>query len=368
MREFGVVGGTAVPHAPQFFSLPPTEDRDQVRRIERLMGEIGHSLRSLEPDVVVIAANDHLENFAMHCVPSFTVHCGRRVSGSFASRDFGWPVESDVAMSLVKGLQDSGFDPAFSLTASIGYEFGIPLTFCGFDADFPVIPIYVNTYVAPQPGAERCYAFGRAVHEVLAARGVRAVIVASGGLSHFPGTERYANPDLDTDEYLVARMRQGNLRALLALDDAAMDRTGNVEIRSWQILAGALGERTPDVVTLEPSWHHNYAIFAWTAAQEAGDGELHYPPFRADRVELSRALYELRTDGGARRAFLADRDGFAHSFDLDEQEKLAFVDLDEELLRKLGVHPLLSFLARLEVDLEARRTPAADRGTEGQGG
>jgi hypothetical protein len=56
MREFGVVGGTAVPHAPQFFSLPATEDRDQVGRIERLMADIGHSLRSLKPDVVVIAA------------------------------------------------------------------------------------------------------------------------------------------------------------------------------------------------------------------------------------------------------------------------------------------------------------------------
>jgi 2,3-dihydroxyphenylpropionate 1,2-dioxygenase len=365
MREFGVVGGAAVPHAPQFFSLPPTEDRDQVARIERLMGDIGERLRSLEPDVVVIAANDHLENFAMHCVPSFTVHCGPRVSGSFAGRAFGWPVESSAAMSLVKGLQDAGFDPAFSLTASIGYEFGIPLTFCGFTAGFPVIPIYVNTYVAPQPGAERCYSFGRAVHEVLSARGVRAVIIASGGLSHFPGTERYANPDLDTDEYLVARMRQGNLRALMALDDIAMDRTGNVEIRSWQILAGALGERTPDVVTLEPSWHHNYAIFAWTAGQEGGDGELHYPPFRADRVELTRALYQLRTDGEARRVFLSDRARFAQSFDLNEQEMEAFVGLDEELLRKLGIHPLLSFLARLEVDLEAQRTTAADREREG---
>jgi 2,3-dihydroxyphenylpropionate 1,2-dioxygenase len=121
-------------------------------------------------------------------------------------------------------------------------------------------------------------------------------------------------------------------------------------------------------VTLEPSWHHNYAIFAWTGRQEAGDGELHYPPFRADRVELTRALYQLRTDGAARRAFLADRSQFAQSFDLDGQERQAFVGLEEELLRKLGVHPLLSFLARLEVDLEARRTTAADRGTEGQVG
>jgi 2,3-dihydroxyphenylpropionate 1,2-dioxygenase len=359
MPEYGLVGGAALPHAPQFFSLPPTEDREQVSRIEELMGDIGQRLRGLEPDVVVIAANDHLENFAMHCVPSFTVHCGPSAHGSFAGRDFRWPIEPRIAMSLVHGLQDAGFDPAFTLTPTIGYEFGIPLTFCGFHDTFPIIPVYVNTYVAPQPSAERCYSFGRALHQILAARGVRGVVIASGGLSHFPGTDRYASPDLDTDEYLVARLRQGNLRALVALDNIAMDRTGNVEIRSWQILAGALGERSPDIVSLEPSWHHNYAIFGWTTQQDGRGAELHYPPFRADRVELTRALYELRTNEGARGAFLADRARYAGSFGLDEQERQALVDLDEDSLRRLGVHPLLAFLARLEVELEGRKSPSA---------
>ena len=31
--RFGIVGGAAVPHAPQFFSLPDTEDHDQVERV-----------------------------------------------------------------------------------------------------------------------------------------------------------------------------------------------------------------------------------------------------------------------------------------------------------------------------------------------
>ena len=46
---FGIVGGAAVPHAPQFFSLPDTEDHAQVERVEveeqRPTGQSGFEVR-----------------------------------------------------------------------------------------------------------------------------------------------------------------------------------------------------------------------------------------------------------------------------------------------------------------------------------
>ncbi|MFB3739435.1 MAG: hypothetical protein ACE14W_10800 [Candidatus Velamenicoccus archaeovorus] len=354
----GVIGGTAVPHAPQFFTLPPTEDAEQVARIESLMGQIGEGLRALEPDVVVVVANDHLDNFMLHCAPSFTMHCGADVRGGFAGRDFHWPVASDLAMGLVRHLQDEGFDPAFTMTATIGYEFGIPLTFCGFDPQTKLLPIYVNTYVAPQPRAERCFAFGQALDRGLRAQGVRAVMIASGGLSHFPGTKRYSEPDVETDRWLVDRVAAGNLKAVVTMDDQTMDRTGNVELRSWQILAGALGDGKPDHTLFDPSWHHNYAVFGWTSGRADRSAPLHYPQTLPGRVELSRALYTLRMESPARRAFMADPAAFASRFDLDEDERSALVRLEEEPLNALGIHPLLTFLARLQVDLEGKAVDA----------
>ncbi len=56
----------------------------------------------------------------------------------------------------------------------------------------PIIPLYVNAYVPPQPRMERSYAFGEAMNRGLEALGVRAVFVTSGGVSHFPGTYRAA--------------------------------------------------------------------------------------------------------------------------------------------------------------------------------
>lgn len=350
-ERHGVVGGTAVPHAPQFFTLPPTEDHDQVARIEALMGQIGEKLRRLEPDVVVIVANDHLENHMLHTVPSFTVHCGAEVAGSFSGRDFRWSIPSDTAAQVLGGLQDEGFDPAFSLNATIGYEFGIPLTFLGFDETTPVLPIYVNSYVPPQPRGERCYAFGQALHRVFQRLGLRAVVVSSGGLSHYPGTDLYGSPDVDGDRHLMARIEAGNLRALLALDDAALDRTGNVEARSWLMLAGALGERTPDVVAIEPSWHHVYAIAAWTTGEPITPPELHYPMTDPRLLALYEALYALRMHEDARLAWLDDPEAFADRWSLAPAERAALVALDEAAIRALGVHPLLGFLARLQVDL-----------------
>jgi 2,3-dihydroxyphenylpropionate 1,2-dioxygenase len=358
VSRFGIVGGAAVPHAPQFFTLPPTEDHDQVARVEAAMRGIGDELRALEPDVVIIVANDHLQNHLLHTVPSFTLHCGASVAGSFAGRSFQWPIPSTVAADVLRRVQRQGFDPAFSMNASIDYEFGIPLTFLGFDEATPVMPVYVNSYVPPQPSGDRCYAFGQALALACETAGVRAVIIASGGLSHYPGTERYSDPDVVHDRELMAKIAEGNLRVLLSLDDAALDRTGNVEARSWLILGGALGDRVPDIVAIEPSWHHVYAIAAWTSGKVAEPSALHYPMTSPALLPLYEALYALRMDRVARAAWLSDPSAFASGYALTPAERSALEALDEAALRGLGVHPLLGFLARLQVDLHRKaQTP-----------
>lgn len=342
-----VLGGVMMPHAPQFFTLPETEDKATVDRIRDLAGSIGERLDALDPDIWIIVANDHVNQFFLHCTPPFTVHMGKAAAGSFAGRRFRYEVPSGAALELIRHLQSEHFDPAFTSTAEIDYAFGIPLTFLGVRR--PVLPIYVNSYVPPQPSIERCYAFGQAVARGLRHIGVSAVVVASGGMSHFPGTDRYAAPDYAFDQALVERLQAGNLRALLALDDARLDATGNVELRSWAIAGGMLGERPPDVCSIDPSWHHNYVTLAWFGAAAEG-GERHYPAVDPERIALTEALHRLAHDPAERAAFLRDPAGCADARDLGPDERAAFVALDVGALVKLGVHPLVPFLARLQVD------------------
>src|SRR5690606_12195941 len=139
-----------------------------------------------------------------------------------------WRLDDALAYGLVGAMEEESFDLAFTLDAQIPTSFTIPYEFMGFDRDTPMTAIFMNAYVPPQPSALRCHAFGRALGRALERLGRRAVLIASGGLSHYPGTVHYPNPDVQTDRVLYEQMCEGNLTHLLGYDEAALDRTGNL--------------------------------------------------------------------------------------------------------------------------------------------
>jgi 2,3-dihydroxyphenylpropionate 1,2-dioxygenase len=341
-QRTGIVAGAAVPHAPQFHSLPETEDRVQVERVRAAMTEIGDRLRELNPDLIIVMTNDHGDEYAVGCVPPFVVHCGSRTQGAHKHRGW-WNLRGDVAYDVLQGLFDAGFDPAFTMDAPLSTPFTIPLEFLGYDRSVAFLPIFINSYVPPQPSAERCYQFGQALDHVTRELGLRTVFIASGGLSHFPGTPQYPHPDVDTDKVIFAKIGAGNLRHLLSFSNADLDRTGNVEARSIIALAGALGERKPDITAWEPSWHHTYGIFGWTRDEEPEVAHVHYPATPPNRAQLARALFELRTKPEACALYLKDRRGFAETHHLAPDEADALVAMDEVRLRdEFSIHPLLT--------------------------
>ena len=46
-----VIGGAMLPHAPQFFTMPDTEDKQLVAHVREVAADIGKRLRALEPDL-----------------------------------------------------------------------------------------------------------------------------------------------------------------------------------------------------------------------------------------------------------------------------------------------------------------------------
>src|SRR5215211_5698855 len=75
-----VIGGAMLPHAPQFFTMPETEDKALVAHVREVAAEIGARLKALKPDLWIIFSNDHAEQFFHNVAPPFTVHvggCGR---------------------------------------------------------------------------------------------------------------------------------------------------------------------------------------------------------------------------------------------------------------------------------------------------
>ena len=72
MGEIVAAIGTA--HAPQFLTQPDTEDAQQLAAVFRALGALKERLADTRPDVVLILANDHVENFYLDVVPPFTVY------------------------------------------------------------------------------------------------------------------------------------------------------------------------------------------------------------------------------------------------------------------------------------------------------
>ena len=87
-KQSGVIGGVFMAHAPQFFTLPESEDRKIVNRVKRLAKNNGKRLRQLRPDVYISISNDHANQFVLHCVPPFALHRGNIARGSFAGKKF----------------------------------------------------------------------------------------------------------------------------------------------------------------------------------------------------------------------------------------------------------------------------------------
>jgi 2,3-dihydroxyphenylpropionate 1,2-dioxygenase len=339
----GIVGAAGVPHAPQFWSMPDTEDRQQVADSRSTMREVGKRLQELDPDVLIIVGNDHSENFYRACIPSFVVHCGAAPGGTYGDRSYGHKGAPDQAYALVRQLQRQGFDPAYSAHAMLSYAFGIPLEFCEISAELPIIPIFVNAYFPPQPLPERCWAFGAALQDACKILGIRAVVLASGGLSHFPGTNRYESPDFDTDERLMDELKAGRTRSMLDFDLYDLDRTGNSELLPWLVAGGAIGQKVPDITGYVPSWHHTYAVVGWTKEddQSSVPEKLYYPP-TGDAETLCAALHALRFDvEGACDRYMADPASIADEFGLGAAERSALFTMDPDQLRAAGAHPML---------------------------
>jgi len=341
----GVVGAAVVPHAPQFLTLPETEDHAQVARVNAAMRGLGDKFRALDADLVIVISNAHCDDFVTSCVPAFALHCGSKAEG--AGKHAGaWPIDGEAGYALVRELLDRGFDPAFTLDAGLGTAFTIPLEFCGYERATPFLPVFVNAYVPPQPTPERCFAFGRALALAIERIGRRAIVLASGGLSHYPGTPQYPHPDITTDRAIFEHLRVGNLRYLMSFDAAALDRSGNIECRSLQILVGMIGDPgEPDAAVFEPSWHHIYAVVGWADLPRSREtAPLHYPATAPERGALAAAIFALVQNSEARAAYRRDPAGYAAGLDLAAEERAALAVLDREALReRFRLNPMLLY-------------------------
>lgn len=286
-----IVGGLATSHAPQLI-MParqwadlPTRTRGPFNpkpdiakelteaarlakeaRCQTALKTLSAQLLRWKPDAVIVVGDDQHENilddnqppFLLYMAPSAdaTLHflyLGDKAEDQITS----YPVAADLSRALLDGLMEAGFDPAWSTktreATGLGHAFGRALKFLAPDAQFPIIPVMVNTYYPPAPSARRCLDFGKAMRDIVAAMpgDARIVVLASGGLSHFLIDEKF-------DADLIAALERYDQDYLAALPSSILV-AGTSEVRTWIIAAGAMG-RGARMVDYVPCYRNDKGV------------------------------------------------------------------------------------------------------------
>ena len=258
-----LVGAFACAHTPQLLARPGTEDRDLVLRVHAAFGRVKRRVEALRADAIAIVAGDHIEAFFLDAVPALAVYVGTECSGSFGHYRYRFRIHEPLARTIVEQGVERGFDLFYTQAAPLDYAFYVPIHFTMPEPAVPIVPLHVNVYLPPQPTPRRCYDWGRALGEIVRGRPERVVLIASGGMSHFPGTDRYASPEFEYDRRWLDTLKAGRGHELAAITGEELDKMGNIELRTWATLLGAVGDTKADVYCYEPSWHHGNAVVEW---------------------------------------------------------------------------------------------------------
>ena len=223
--------------------------------IERL----GRDILAMKPDLVIAVGDDQREMYDFDNFPALSMYYGEEIPiVPPPSREPTLPHEREVR--LMQGLDGSAHpgdaDAGRRLIAELiardfdvaagskirdhgphqgfGHAVAFVLVRLLKSSAIPCVPVLLNTYYAPnQPSPRRCLdvgtAIARAVRTLPGNR--RAVVIASGGLSHFV-------VDTELDTMLLDGMRSGDRDALAALPAERMN-SGTSEGRNWLVAAGA---------------------------------------------------------------------------------------------------------------------------------
>jgi aromatic ring-opening dioxygenase catalytic subunit (LigB family) len=356
------------------FTRPPDENPQQLEQAGAAMRELGTVLDETKPDVILFFGADHVETFSVTCVPTFAVVAGDRAIAKFAGREHNLPIHREMAEDILNQLVvDYGFDMAYSEDAELGHAFSVPFEYVIGGRDIPVIPFFTNVYVPPLPTPRRCAALGKAIADIVKGRKERVAIVASGGMSHFPGTTKYLHPEFDFDRWLLSQFEAGQTDALLDMTGTQLDEVGNTEMLSWAIMFGAIGKLEGELIDYIPTWHHGLGMMRFLPArahkqstlqvaeqfggfhfQNQGFQFYKHPPSEA--YGLNKLLFESRHSADLRERVITNFEAVADEYGLHGEQRVAAEELinvgkgglvSEHVgpLAAAGAHPLQALMS-----------------------
>jgi predicted class III extradiol MEMO1 family dioxygenase len=116
------------------------------------------------------------------------------------------------------------------------------------------MPVIINTLTAPMPSPKRCFAFGEFIGKKLNESKKRVAVIATGGLSHWPGEAKHGKINIPFDRKFLDTLISGDRAKLTAYSHEEINAeagSGGHEIRTWIALAGALPDWRAELLAYE---------------------------------------------------------------------------------------------------------------------
>lgn len=242
--------------APQGSANRPTlEQQKKLRRdAEVAFAMLRADLEQAKPDVLIVVANDQFVNFFWNNIPTFFVTIGDRVQGQFTRHKFAYQNHKELGKAILRAGMEKGIDFSYGEHVELQHTQTVPLYFLLPQPTLPILPVYVNTWVDPAPSPRRCFQVGELIREVANSSKDRVAILATGGLSHFPGSPRIGEIDENFDHQLLEVMRRGEGRSLVDYSVQDLLQAGDTEFLNWMVVLGAVGDAKASFTAYMPDF------------------------------------------------------------------------------------------------------------------
>jgi aromatic ring-opening dioxygenase catalytic subunit (LigB family) len=245
-----IVFACAASHAPGMTAWTEAAPKEQSEKFLGCYRQLGERLAAAKPDTIVAFLNS---------MPTFCIGRANHYDGPIEE----WlripkarvPGDAELSAQLIDACLDGGFDPLFSDELLFDHATFLPLHFLNPKMALPVVPVIINTLSPPMPTAKRCFAFGEFLGLVLQRIEKRIALIATGGLSHWPGEAQHGRINIPFDKKFLDNLLTGDHHQLTAYtnDEINSDAgSGGHEIRTWIALAGAVQTWKAELIAYEP--------------------------------------------------------------------------------------------------------------------
>jgi 2,3-dihydroxyphenylpropionate 1,2-dioxygenase len=236
-------------------SRPTLAQQKKLRQdAETAFTALRTDLEQAKADVLIVVANDQFVNFFWNNIPTFFVTTADEVKGQFTRHKFHYRNDKVLGKAIVRAGMEKGIDFSYGERVELQHTQNVPLYFLLPKPTLPILPIYVNTWVDPAPSPRRCYQVGELIREVADRSQERIAILATGGLSHFPGSPRIGEIDESFDHRLLEVMRQGKGKSLVDYSVQDLLQAGDTEFLNWMVVLGAIADAKATYTSYMPDF------------------------------------------------------------------------------------------------------------------